>query len=142
MHTRFVCALQEFVSPVLCKYWWFYGGINGDPLQEGSCHTQAYCTQSPCPCSSPLLTCTSTGDAQQSSVSVSVVSLCTGAHKVCLSPLSVSGRYQGFPGGSEVKASACNEGDLGSIPGLGRSPGEGKGYPFQYSGLENSMDYI
>ena len=37
--------------------------------------------------------------------------------------------------------SACNAGDLGSIPGLGRSPGEGKGYPLQYSGLENSMDY-
>ena len=37
--------------------------------------------------------------------------------------------------------SACNTGDLGLIPGLGRSPGEGKGYPLQYSGLENSMDY-
>ena len=37
--------------------------------------------------------------------------------------------------------SACNVGDLGSTPGLGRSPGEGKGYPLQYSGLENSMDY-
>ena len=37
---------------------------------------------------------------------------------------------------------ACNVGDLGSIPGLGRSPGEGKGYPLQYSGLENSMDCI
>ena len=47
-----------------------------------------------------------------------------------------------FPGGSEVKASACNAGDLGSIPGLGRSPGEGKGYPLQYSGLENSMACI
>ena len=43
----------------------------------------------------------------------------------------------GFPGGSEVKASACNGGDLGSIPGLVRSPGEGKGCPLQYSGLEN-----
>ena len=40
------------------------------------------------------------------------------------------------------KVSACNVGDLGLIPGLGRSPGEGKGYPFQYSGLENSMDCI
>ena len=47
-----------------------------------------------------------------------------------------------FPGGSAGKESACNAGDLGSIPGLGRSPGEGKGYPFQYSGLENSMDSI
>ena len=41
-----------------------------------------------------------------------------------------------------VKKSACNAGDLGSIPGLGRSPGEGKGYPLQYSGLENSIDCI
>ena len=45
-------------------------------------------------------------------------------------------------GGSEGKESACNAGDLGLIPGLGRSPGEGKGYPLQYSGLENSMDCI
>ena len=43
---------------------------------------------------------------------------------------------------SAGKESACNAGDLGSIPGLGRSPGEGKGYPLQYSGLENSMDCI
>ena len=42
---------------------------------------------------------------------------------------------QGFPCGSAGKESACNEGDLGSIPGLGRSPGEGKGYALQYSGL-------
>ena len=46
----------------------------------------------------------------------------------------------GFPGGSEVKAPACNVGDLGSIPGLGRFPGEGNGNPLQYSCLENSMD--
>ena len=45
-----------------------------------------------------------------------------------------------FPGGSADKESACNVGDLGSIPELGRSPGEEKGYPLQYSGLENSMD--
>ena len=44
---------------------------------------------------------------------------------------------QGFPGGSAGKESACNVGDLGSIPELGRSPGEGKSYPLQYSGLEN-----
>ena len=44
------------------------------------------------------------------------------------------------PGGSEGKESACNAGDLGSIPGLGISPGEGKGYQLQYSGLENPMD--
>ena len=46
----------------------------------------------------------------------------------------------GFPCGSAGKESTCNAGDLCSIPGLGRSPGEGKGYPHQYSGLENSMD--
>ena len=45
-----------------------------------------------------------------------------------------------FPGGSEVKASACNAGDLGSIPGLGRYPGEGNGNLLQYSYLENPMD--
>ena len=44
--------------------------------------------------------------------------------------------------GSAGKESACNAGDLDSIPGFGRSPGEGKSYPFQYSGLENSMDYM
>ena len=46
----------------------------------------------------------------------------------------------GFPGGSEVKASACNAGDLGLIPGSGRSPGEGNGNLLQYSCLENPMD--
>jgi len=48
----------------------------------------------------------------------------------------------GFPGGSAGKESACYVGDLGSIPGLGRSPGEGTSYPLQYSGLENSMGSI
>ena len=50
--------------------------------------------------------------------------------------------FLGFPCGSADKESACNVGDLGSIPGLGRSPGERKGYPLQYSGLENSIDCI
>ena len=48
----------------------------------------------------------------------------------------------GYPGDSAGKEPACNAGDLGSMPGLGRSPGKGKGYPLQYSGLENSMDCI
>ena len=48
--------------------------------------------------------------------------------------------FLGFPCGSVGKESTCNAGDLGLIPGLGRSPREGKGYPLQYSGLENSMD--
>ena len=47
---------------------------------------------------------------------------------------------EGFPGVSDGKGSACNAGDLGLIPGSGRYPGEGKGYPFQYSCLENYMD--
>ena len=48
----------------------------------------------------------------------------------------------GFPGGSAGKESTCKVGDLGSIPGLERSPGEGEGYPFQYSGLENCMEEV
>jgi len=48
----------------------------------------------------------------------------------------------GLPCDLAGKESVCNVGDLGLIPGLGRSPGEGNGYPLQYSGLENSMDYI
>ena len=58
-----VCALQES-SPVLCKFWWLYCGVNGNLFQEGLCHTQVCFTQSPCPCCSSLLTCTSAGDTQ------------------------------------------------------------------------------
>ena len=50
--------------------------------------------------------------------------------------------FLGFPGGSAGKESTCNAGDLGLIPGLGRSPGEGNGCPLQYSSLEKSMDCI
>ena len=57
----FVFALQGSVSPVLCKFWGLYGGVNGDLLQEGICHLRVYCTQSPCPFCQPLL---STGDTQ------------------------------------------------------------------------------
>ena len=60
-------------------------------------------------------------------------------------PLDVFVQVQligGFLCGSAGKQSACSVGDLGLIPGLGRSPGEGKGYPLQYYGLENSMDRI
>ena len=55
---------------------------------------------------------------------------------------AVGGVMQSFPCGSAGKASTCNAGDLGSIPGLERSPGEGKGYPLQYFGLENCKDCI
>ena len=50
--------------------------------------------------------------------------------------------FGGFPGGSGGKESTCNVGDLGLIPGLGRSPGEVEGCPLQYSGLESSMDCL
>ena len=50
------------------------------------------------------------------------------------------GQQGGFPGGSDGKESACNDGDPGSVPGLGRSPGERNGCPLQYSCLEDSMD--
>ena len=59
-----------------------------------------------------------------------------------LSCLSFGYCLGGFPGGSEVKESASNAGDLGSIPGSGRSPGEGNGNPLQYSCLENPMDGV
>ena len=87
-HKFLLCPIRVYF-PVLCKFWQLYAGVNGDFLQEDLCHTQVCCTQSPCPCSSPLLTCTSTGNAQRS-VLVSVGSLGPGVHKICLSPLSIS----------------------------------------------------
>ena len=75
---------SKSLFPQSCvKFWQLYGGINGDLLQEGLCHTQVCCTQSPCPCGRPLLTRTSAGDTQTligRSGSVSVGS--PGAHKV------------------------------------------------------------
>ena len=50
--------------------------------------------------------------------------------------------FLGFPGGSTGKESACKAGDAGSVPGVGRTPAEGNGYPLQYSGLENSTDCL
>ena len=82
-----VCALQESVSPVLCKFWWLCGGVNGDLLQEGLRRTQVCCTQSPCPCGRPLLTRASAEDTQTfkgRSGSVSVGS--PGARKVLSEP--------------------------------------------------------
>ena len=77
----------------LCKLWQLYGGVNGNLLQDSLCHTQVCCTQSPCSCRSPLPTCTSAGDTQtQFCLSLHGVSgsWCT---RICLSPLSISGRY-------------------------------------------------
>ena len=62
--TRFCLCPPRVYFPLLCKFWQLYGGVNGDLLQEGLCHTQVCYTQSPCPCDCPLLSCTSTGDDQ------------------------------------------------------------------------------
>ena len=63
-HTRFCLCPPRICFPVLSKFWWLYGVVNGDLLQEGLCHTQICSTQSISPCGSPVLTRTSTGDAQ------------------------------------------------------------------------------
>ena len=72
------------------------------------------------------------------------VTPCTVAHQASPSmEFSRQEYWSGLPFSSPVgKEATCSAGDPGSIPGLGRSPGEGKGSPLQYSGLENSMDYI
>ena len=66
IHTDFdFFPLRMPVSPVLCKFWQLYGAVNGNLLQEGLCHTQVCCTQSPCPWVSPLLIHTSAEDTQR-----------------------------------------------------------------------------
>ena len=60
VHTRFCLYPPRVCFPVLCKFCWLYGGVNGDLLQEGLCHTQVCFTQNPWLCGRPLLTCTST----------------------------------------------------------------------------------
>ena len=64
VHTKFCLCPPRVCFPVLCKFWRLYGGVNGDLLQEGLCHTQVFCTQSLCPCGRPLLTRTFAGDTQ------------------------------------------------------------------------------
>ena len=85
-HRLCLCPPRVYFS-VLCKFWQLYGGVNGDLLEESLCHIQVCCTQSPCPCGRPLLTCTSTGDTQTvkgRSGSVSVGS--PGVHKILFEP--------------------------------------------------------
>ena len=64
VHIKFCLCPPRVYFPVLCKFWKPYGGVNGDLLKEGLCHTHVCCTQSLCPLSSPLLTCTSSWDTQ------------------------------------------------------------------------------
>ena len=95
----FVCALQESVSPVLCKFWGLYGGVNGAFLQEGLCHTQVCCTQSPYPSFRPLsmgmMMHTSAGDPQTLKAHLSQSLWCLVVHtRFCLSPLIISGGYR------------------------------------------------
>ena len=84
----FVPFKSLFPQSCVRFYGWFYGGVNGNLLQEGLCHTQVCCTQSPCTCSSPLLTCTPQETLKQMlknrSGSVSVKS--PGVHKVLFEP--------------------------------------------------------
>ena len=83
----FACAFQESVSPVLCKFRWLYGGVNGNLLQEGLCHTRVCCTQSPCPCGRPLLTCTTAGDTQTLKGRSGLVSVGSpGVHNILFEP--------------------------------------------------------
>ena len=63
MHKVLLCPSRVYF-PVLCKFWRLYGGDNDDLLQEGLCHTQVCCTQSPCPCIRPLLNHAFTGGTQ------------------------------------------------------------------------------
>ena len=87
-----VCALQESVSQsYVSKFWWLNGGVNGDLLQEGLCHTQVCCTQSPCWSGRPRLTRAFAGHTHTQFWLSYVECLGPGAHRACWSPLSVSG---------------------------------------------------
>ena len=91
VHTRFCLCPPRVYFPVLCKFWQLCGGVNGDRLQEGLCHTPVYCTQSPAPAAVHCWPVPPKETLKRSSASVSVGPLGPGAHKVCLSPLSISG---------------------------------------------------
>ena len=87
------CTQVLFV-PSKSLFWWLYGAVNDDLLQESLCHTQVCWTQSPCPCIRPLLTCTSTGCTQTLiSRSDSGYVGFPGAHTFCLSSPIISGEY-------------------------------------------------
>ena len=102
VHTRFIYESSKSLFPQSCvSSGSFMVGLMATsskrayatPRSEAPSHTQVCCTLSSCPCSSPLLPLTSTGDIQTRSASVSLGSLGPGAHKVCLSPFSISDRY-------------------------------------------------
>ena len=86
VHSGFCLCPPRVYFPVLCKFWWLCGGVNGELLKEGLCHTQVCCTQSLCPRGSPLLTRTSTADTQTQLRLCLCGFLGPSAHKVCLNP--------------------------------------------------------
>ena len=93
-HTQaFVCALQESVSPVLSKFWQLYGGIKGNFLQEGLCHSRSTAPRAPAPAAVCCWPITLQETYKHSSGSVSVGSLGPGTHRVCLSTPSISSGY-------------------------------------------------
>ena len=75
-------------------------------------------------------------------VSMVWLGYCSSAEHVCLCLLTICMSYLCSPGGSVVKNPPANAGEVGSIPGSGRSPGEGNGNPLQYSCLKNPMDFM
>ena len=86
--TRFCLCPPRVYFPVLCKFWQLCGGVNGDLLQEGLCHTQVCCTQSPVPATEHYQPIPPQETLKHNSVSVSVGSWVL---RICLSPLSISG---------------------------------------------------
>ena len=90
---NFVCALQESVSSVFCKFWWLCGGVNGGLLQESLCHTRSAAPTSPALAAGHCWPVPPQKTLKHNSGSVSMGSLVPGAHKVCLSSPSISGRY-------------------------------------------------
>ena len=93
VHTGFCLCPPGVCFPVLCKFWWLYGGVNGDLLQEGSATPRSAAPRAPAPAAVHCWPVPPQETLRHSSVSVSVGSLGPGAHKVCLSPLSISGGY-------------------------------------------------
>ena len=91
VHKVLLCLLRVYF-PVLCKFWQLYGGVKGNLLQEGLCHTQVSAPRAPIPVADHCQLVPPQEILQCSSVSVSVGSLGPGAHKVCLSLLSISGK--------------------------------------------------
>ena len=93
VHTKFCLCLPRVCFPVLCKFWWLYGGVNGNLLQEAYAVPRSTAPRDPAPAAVHCKPIPPQETLKYSSVSVSVRSPGPGVHKVCLSPLSISGTY-------------------------------------------------